>query len=42
MVTKVNLHVFECLVFFPLSLDGPELFSRLLEKWKLWPTKGKI
>jgi len=42
MVTKVNLHVFECLVFFPLSLDGPELFSLLQKKLKLWPKNGKM
>lgn len=32
MVTKVDLHAFECLVFFPLLLDGPELFYRLQKK----------
>jgi len=32
MVTKVDLHVFECLVVIPLSLDGPELFSHLQKK----------
>jgi hypothetical protein len=32
MVTKVVLRGFECLILFPLSLDGPELVSRLQDK----------
>jgi hypothetical protein len=43
LITVVDLHVFGFLVFFYLSLDGPELFSRVLRrKRKVWPKSGKM